>query len=377
MNILILAKDYPPKVGGVENYSQNLAEGLRKYQNCQVLSFAIKDSPISKVDRLPVKRIQPIIESEFVKSIQFSLMVLWILSTTKVDVIYATTWKVAAPVFLLKRIFNFKLFITVHGAEITRHKNNRLTMAIMRTVLKSARQIISVSDFTKTKVLEYCKDLKPNSVKVVPNGIHFEDLKPKDKINSRKRLGLSQDSLVLLTISRIDQRKGQGIVIEAIPKLISTYPQLRYIIVGDGPYRQQLEKRVKQLKIEAHVFFTGFVDFKELDYYYSACDMFVLLNTMESDQDFEGFGLVFAEAAYYKKISIAGNNGGPMEVINNKVTGYLIEPNTTNLLKLFKEVDLSPEHLTKMGEAAYRRTAKKYDIQKMIHQTNSIITENR
>ncbi|MEP3387668.1 MAG: glycosyltransferase family 4 protein [Reichenbachiella sp.] len=375
MNILIVAKDYPPKVGGVENYSQNLAEGLKEHHHCQVLTFAAKNSPISKSDGINVKRIHPIIESEIVKSIQLSLMILWVLMTSKINVICATTWKVATPTLLLKYFFKFRLFITVHGAEITRHQDSRLAMKVMNRVLNSAYRIISVSEFTKKMTLEYCTKLKASNIHVVANGIHFENLKPISSNIARQKLKLPQNGPILLTISRIDNRKGQGIIIEAIPELLKAHPSLKYVIVGDGPLRSSLQEKVKQLNIVDHVIFTGFVDFAELDLYYSACDIFVLLNTMKSDKDFEGFGLVFAEAAYYKKPSIAGNNGGPKEVIENGVTGYLIEPNTKNFIELFKKIDIRPENLTNIGEFAYQRTIDRYDIKKMIRITNSIIIQ--
>src|SRR5690554_5081008 len=126
MKILLLAKDYPPAVGGVENYSYHVAEGLGQMHQVEVLTFRSGRSNLTTgKDSVKVTRIGCLSNSEAIKGLQllFHLFLKLLFSTG--CVVYATTWKVAAPAMLLKSIFRFPLILVCHGAEITRHRDSK------------------------------------------------------------------------------------------------------------------------------------------------------------------------------------------------------------------------------------------------------------
>src|SRR5690606_38119698 len=110
------------------------------------------------------------------------------------------------------------------------------------------------------------------------------------KSEARKKLGIDEDLFIILTISRIDYRKGHDIVLNAVAELVSSFPKLNYLIVGNGPNKSRLELLTEELHISENVKFTGFVAHEELEYYYSASDVFAMINTMADDTDSEGFG---------------------------------------------------------------------------------------
>ena len=101
MRLLILAKDYPPTVGGVENYSKNLAEGLSNYYETRVISFE-SDSAATFSDKIKVYRIKPVISSELIKAMQMFFLTLRIALSWKPTHYIATTWKVGVPLLILK-----------------------------------------------------------------------------------------------------------------------------------------------------------------------------------------------------------------------------------------------------------------------------------
>ncbi|WP_258100425.1 glycosyltransferase family 4 protein [Marinoscillum pacificum] len=373
MRILILAKDYPPTVGGVENYSKNLAEGLSNYKQVKVLTFASKQ-PLNFKDNVEVVRVKPWSNLEFVMAIQLLGYLIKLTINWRPNLIFATTWKVAIPAYLIKKFGRIDYVITAHGAEITRHRSNRFIMLLMRGILRSAEKIICVSEFTKSRVINYCPSIDTNRVFVVHNGINFESIKRYETNEARNRLSLDQDKIYFLTISRIDNRKGHDVVIESLTELGKLFGNnFEYLIVGDGPCRSQLEERVKALKVNHLVQFTGFVDFELLDYYYSSCDLFVLLNKMESEEDFEGFGLVFAEAGYHGKPVIAGKNGGPLEVVKDGVTGYLVDPTVKSFKEIINKKALDQGQLAKLGNNGMQRVKENFDLELMVAQINDLI----
>ncbi|MDW3208245.1 MAG: glycosyltransferase family 4 protein [Reichenbachiella sp.] len=365
MNILILSKDYPPTIGGVETYSYHVAEGLSKNHDVTVVSFQGKHYINSWKDTANVIRINSLLNNELFKAVSLLLNLLIILSSKKYDLIYATTWKVSVPFALLNILFKIKFLIVCHGAEITRHKHKRPIMKMMKWVLNKADSIFTVSTFTRDKVIEYSK-VSPDKIHVIPNGVDFSKLVPLDKNESRNKLGFAKDQFVFLTVSRVDSRKGHDIVIKAIKSLIVKKFNVLYVIVGDGPSINSLKELTENWGLQEQVKFAGFVSNEELDEYYSASDVFVMLNTMKDDRDFEGFGLVFAEAGYYGLPLIGGNNAGPKEVIIDSISGYLVNDVIEELAEKLSLLYSDRNHSKKLGEEAKKISQKEFSLKKLI-----------
>ena len=111
-------------------------------------------------------------------------------------------------------------------------------------------------------------------------------------------------------------RKGQDMVIRALPKLLKRYPDLVYLIVGDGRYRQTLETLVGQAGVGDTVVLTGEVRDVPLQQIYALCDLFVMPSREQLDQcDVEGFGMVYLEANACGKAVIGGRSGGIADAI--------------------------------------------------------------
>jgi phosphatidylinositol alpha-1,6-mannosyltransferase len=371
MNILLLAKDYPPTIGGVENYSYYVAEGLSKLHNVSVLTFRGKNKENTWEDNVKVHRINAYVFGEKFKGLFFLFALLFKLLINSYDVVFATTWKVGYPAALLKRFFKFKLILACHGAEVTRHKANIQLMKKMKLVLSESEKIICVSHFTKNKVLEY-SNVSEDKVFVVPNGLDLTKMRIHSRQESRDKLSLKTDLVYALTVSRIDRRKGHELVINAVSEIIKTKPNFRYLIVGNGPYKNKLEKQVEKLDLSEYVIFKGYVESEFMDYYYSAVDMFIMVNTMEDDTDFEGFGLVFAEAGYYSLPLIGGDNAGPKEVILHNNSGILVNSDAESIKYAIQRFLDKPELGVQMGKAARQNTCKEFNVNKMIDKINDI-----
>jgi len=140
----------------------------------------------------------------------------------------------------------------------------------------------------------------------------------------RRRYAADASDVLLLSVGRLQRRKGHDVAIQAVAALRSRCPNVRYVIAGDGDERQRLERLVGEHHLEGRVFFAGIVADADLPAFYAACDVFLLPNRVD-DGDIEGFGIVFLEAAASGRPVIGGDSGGVPEAVERDVTGLLVD----------------------------------------------------
>ena len=137
---------------------------------------------------------------------------------------------------------------------------------------------------------------------------------------------------------------------------------MRYVIVGDGDERNSLEGLVNQLGVREHVRFSGVVDDRELPNYYHAADVFIHPNRIEGGE-FEGFGIVFLEAAAASLPTIGGSTGGVPEAVEAGVTGLLVSgTNVDELAAAIRTLAASESLRRRMGEAGRRRVQEQFTL---------------
>lgn len=185
----------------------------------------------------------------------------------------------------------------------------------------------------------------------------------------RKFFGFSKNSQVLLTLGRLVKRKGADLVIEALHSLRGQYSELCLIIAGSGPEESSLREKVKDLKLEDKVFFIKDFDDAKKWQLYSVCDIFVMPNRLLGGTDWEGFGIVFLEAALAGKPSIGGNNGGAPDAIIHEKTGLLVETDDfEETAKAIKRMVSSPKLCLEMGRAAHARAVQEFGWENITNQ---------
>ena len=127
-----------------------------------------------------------------------------------------------------------------------------------------------------------------------------------------------------MSVGRLQRRKGHDLVLRALPALLKRHSTLRYVIVGDGEERPRLESMARELGVTPQVTFVGEVPDDLLPGYFAAADIFVLPNRVEKG-DFEGFGIVFLEAAAAGLPTVGGRSGGVPEAVLEDETGLLVD----------------------------------------------------
>jgi glycosyltransferase involved in cell wall biosynthesis len=144
----------------------------------------------------------------------------------------------------------------------------------------------------------------------------------------RRELGLQRESEgpILLTVGRLVPRKGCDLVLRSVAELAAEYPGLRYIVAGNGPERARLDGLARELGITDRLRMLGDVDDLTKWAAYDICDVFVSPTRPSHNADWEGFGIVFLEAALSRRPAIGGRTGGTADAIVDGLTGVLVDP---------------------------------------------------
>ncbi|HSP39417.1 MAG TPA: glycosyltransferase family 4 protein [Frankiaceae bacterium] len=141
----------------------------------------------------------------------------------------------------------------------------------------------------------------------------------------RKRHGL-QDRPVVVCVSRLVPRKGQDVLIRAMPALRRRFPDLALLLVGGGPYRDALARLAREHGVERDVVLTGSVPWEELPAHYDAGNVFSMpCRTRRRGLEVEGLGIVFLEANATGLPVVAGNSGGSPDAVREGETGLVVD----------------------------------------------------
>lgn len=224
---------------------------------------------------------------------------------------------------LTRRLSRLPSALYVWGREIKQRLRNPHQRCQLQAILSQVDCIISVSHYTRTLIGNAGTSLP--RIEVLHPGVDLREFSPKGP-NQRlvKELSL-EGKKVILTVSRLVERKGQDVLIRAFALVRQQVPEVVLLIVGTGPYEPSLRKLVWELQLESQVRMLGELENNFLSQYYNLCEVFALISR-ESENDVEGFGLVYLEAGACGKPVVAGRSGGVPEAVVDGVTGLLVNP---------------------------------------------------
>lgn len=218
----------------------------------------------------------------------------------------------------------------IHGEELNSMATSRELTWLARRVYRHATSLIVNSENT-ANLLSQRMGMTHEQVRVVNPGVdtaHFTP--PTDRTMLRDQLEW-RGRKVVLTVGRLQRRKGHDRMIESLPAIIRAVPEVLYAIVGTGEESQRLQELARERGVESHVRFMGSLQDRALLHAYQACDVFTLPNR-EVNGDIEGFGMVLLEAQACGKPVITGHSGGTPETILNGRTGLLIDADDTRAI---------------------------------------------
>jgi len=244
------------------------------------------------------------------------------------DLIHAHDWLVVFAAQALKHQFRLPLIATIHATERGRARGGALHTDLQRNIhgaewwmAYEAWRVITCSHHMASEVQAFFHvpsekiDVVPNGISPYRNGHWIEG----DLVDCHSRYGVS-DQQVVFAIGRLVHEKGFHLLIEAIPQILSEFPDTQFIIAGRGPEAPSLMQQARRLGVANNVHFPGFISDEERDclYHVAACAVFPSL--------YEPFGIVALEAMSAGCPVVVSGVGGLREVVRHGKTGINVYP---------------------------------------------------
>ncbi len=193
--------------------------------------------------------------------------------------------------------------------------------------------------------------------RIIPNGLDLRTFVPRlTRDEARAALGFGDDAFLVTTVGRLVDFKGHTILLNAMAMARRKIPELKCLIVGDGPEKPKLLERAAQEDLAGVVEFLGHRD--DIPDVLAASDAFVLPSPAES------FGRVLIEAMAASLPAVAFDAAGPAEILENGSTGLLVEPGSADeLAQAVARLHAAPELRELLGTAARRRVEERYSME--------------
>ncbi len=336
--ILILTYEFPPVTGGIATYAANLAAAASKigHRITVLAPGSPRDHSEDDKRRYPFKVIRfgagdysyrrlPGLVWRTYRRADLSMY----------DLIHAVDWPHIMALAFLNRFKEIRFVATVYGTEILlAHNSKQMRFLGVDNMFKIPSSIFAISEFTKNLLLDKYREIRVEDVTVTPPGVDFERFSGSQReFDIRRLYSIPADNHVVLTVSRLDERKGHLTVIKAISKL---KPELKskttYIITGaagDGAYAGGLKRLGETSAIDLR--FIGRVKHEDLPSLYAGSTVFCMPGESYPEK-VEGYGLAYLEAAAAGLPCIASRIGGVAEVVIHEKTGVLIKPEDADAL---------------------------------------------
>jgi phosphatidylinositol alpha-1,6-mannosyltransferase len=257
------------------------------------------------------------------------------------------------------RLRGCKVMIYAHGEELTGWGRGRKFQA-MCFVLRRADHILTNSDFTRDTLISLI-GVRPDQIVMTYPTVDVERYRPGLPFDDLLvGIGLTGGQRLILSVGRLQRRKGFDQVIRALPGLLDRGIDVHYAIVGIGDDWDYLQGIARDLGVTERLHLLGPVEAEDLPRWYNACDLFAMPNR-DINGDTEGFGLVFMEANACAKPVIAGQAGGTGSAVEHglnglRVDGEQVEAVAQGLAQLLLDSDAARH----MGQAGRDRTASRF-----------------
>lgn len=241
------------------------------------------------------------------------------------DVVVATGLKAVWITAAALRSSGTPIAAIGHGTEFG------VTRAWERTLVvrafSEAAQVICVSEFTRTHMVQ-C-GVRARAYTTIPNGADesvFRVLPREEVLEFKRSLGFATDRIVL-TVGNVTDRKGQEVVIRAMPRILERCPNTRYLMAGLPTEQEKLTRIATGLGVQDRIHFLGRVDVTSLVKLMNCCDLFAMTSRKTQTGDFEGYGIAAIEAALCGAAAIVTAESGLAEAVAHNRTGICTPEN--------------------------------------------------
>ena len=382
MKILMLTWEYPPRiVGGIARVVHDLSKRLIKDgQEVTVITYRDGNVPEYENDkgvevyRVDNYMIHPNNFIDWIMQLNFNM----IAKATEVinkeggfDVIHAHDWLVTYAAKSLKQSFNLPMVATIHATEAGRnsgiHDDTQRYINDTEWLLTyEATEVIVNSNYMKGHV-QGLFGLPFDKISVIPNGINLNNFTGIDRdYDFRRRFAMDNEKIILY-VGRLVYEKGVQHLISAMPKILENYHDSKLVIAGKGGMIDELKSQVDSMGLSNKVYFTGYLNQKEVQKMYKCADVAVFPST------YEPFGIVALEAMLAGIPTVVSDIGGLNEIVEHGVNGmksYTGNPNSIadSVLSLL----FDPQLAMNVTKNAKNKVKDEFNWQKIAQDTHYI-----
>lgn len=230
---------------------------------------------------------------------------------------------------------------------------------VYRGLMHSLRRVITVSNAVRNELIEY---IPSHRIVTIYNGVDYQKFSGFPRHNSRLSLRFNNDDLIVGVVSRLIMEKGIAVLLKAASLLKPIQPNIKYVIVGDGPHRHQFEGYSRALNLESSVMFTGYRN--DVAYLMAGWDLFVLPSLSE------GFSVSVLEAMAARLPVIVSDLPSMREMVVQGKGGHLVSPGdapalAAAILNVLKDIDKAKI----MGDYNYKHVISSFGIERMVNRT--------
>lgn len=359
MKVLLLAENWPPRVGGIENYLTNI-------------KWHMPPGSVETVTPDKKRFFWPVIKPAW---LPLTVSLYRQAKKEKYDVVLCGKALFEGLVgYYLKKRLGIPYVVFTYAMEVEKWSSEPREFKKLAKVLTNADRVVYINDITKESLLKLGVAEK-QLVKIWPgvderflHKVGEEDLNRVLRTHNVKRP-------YIITVARLIARKGIDVLIEAYSSLDQTkFGDVDLVIVGEGEEEEELKKLAGHLFVEESVKFLGPVPDEDLPALYQGAQLFALTPRRFED-DMEGFGIVYLEAAACGLPVVATDTGGVKEAVKEGYTGLVVPPEEPAAVRLVLERLLSDDKLRqRLGQQAQARAREEFAWPKRIAEVEEMIS---
>lgn len=317
---LVVTNDFPPRQGGIQSYVHELA---RRQPAGSVVVYASDHAGSAEFD---AAQPFPVVRHPTGLLVPTPAARARVVATLREHGATAVWFGASAPLGLLAPALRHagaeRIVASTHGHEVGWAVLPGARQALRR-IGNGADVITYIAEYTRRR-LGTAFGSHPAMAQLTP-GVDTDTFRPDiDGTAVRERYALTGRP-VIVCVSRLVRRKGQDVLIDALPAVRRAVPDAMLLLVGKGPYERALRARAERVGVRDAVVFTGGVPFAQLPAHYAAGDVFAMpCRTRRGGLDVEGLGIVYLEASAVGLPVVAGDSGGAPEAVREGETGFVV-----------------------------------------------------
>ncbi|CCB73980.1 MULTISPECIES: glycosyltransferase family 4 protein [Streptomycetaceae] len=322
---LIVTNDFPPRPGGIQAFVHSMAVRL---DPGKVVVYASTWQDKAAVAAFDAEQPFPVVRDTTTMLLPTPRATRRAAELLREHGCGSVWFGAAAPLGLMAPALRAagarRIVATTHGHEAGWAQLPG-ARAVLRRIGEGTDTITYLGEYTRSRIAPVLTPRAASRMVQLPPGVDEKTFHAgSGGPELRERLGLAGRP-VAVCVSRLVRRKGQDTLIRAMPEILRRVPDTVLLIVGGGPYRDDLGKLAAATGVADAVRFTGPVEWSELPAHFGAGDVFAMpCRTRRGGLDVEGLGIVYLEASATGLPVVAGDSGGAPDAVLDGETGWVV-----------------------------------------------------